>query len=120
MGLDESYYSSYPHEMSGGERQRLVIARALAVSPELLILDEAVASLDVSVQAQVLNLLNNLKKTCNLTYLFISHDLAVVRYMSDRMIVLNKGNIVEIGDADLLCSSPKEEYTRNLLRDSSL
>ena len=115
VGLEKVHYGRYPHEFSGGERQRICIARALAVEPELIICDESVSALDVSVQAQVLNLLNDLKREFGLTYLFISHDLSVVRYMSDRIMVMYNGGIQETGDADELYTNPKSEYTRLLL-----
>jgi peptide/nickel transport system ATP-binding protein len=115
VGLEVSHYGRYPHEFSGGQRQRICIARALAVEPEFIICDESVSALDVSVQAQVLNLLNDLKKEFGLTYLFISHDLSVVRYMSDRMMVMKNGEIQEIGEADEVYTNPKSEYTRLLL-----
>jgi peptide/nickel transport system ATP-binding protein len=115
VGLEEKHFGRYPHEFSGGQRQRVCIARALAVSPQFLICDESVSALDVSVQAQVLNLLNDLKKEFKFTYIFISHDLSVVKFMSDRMVVMNKGRVEEIGDADDICNSPKSEYTQNLI-----
>ena len=115
VGLDAAHYGRYPHEFSGGQRQRICIARALAVEPEFIICDESVSALDVSVQAQVLNLLNDLKKEFGLTYLFISHDLSVVRYMSDRLMVMKNGEIQEMGDADEVYSNPKSEYTRKLI-----
>jgi peptide/nickel transport system ATP-binding protein len=115
VNLGESYYNRYPHQLSGGQRQRIGIARVLAVEPELIILDESVSALDVSIQAQILNLLNDLKKRYNLTYVFISHDLNTVSYMSDRIIVLKDGNIVEEGVPDVLFSSPKNPYTANLI-----
>jgi len=115
VGLNEQHYSRYPHEFSGGQRQRIVIARALAVEPRLLICDESVSALDVSVQAQVLNLLNQLKSDFGLTYLFISHDLNVVYYMSDRIMVMRSGAIEEIGPADQVFHHPKSNYTRDLL-----
>jgi peptide/nickel transport system ATP-binding protein len=115
VGLEPSHMCRYPHEFSGGQRQRVCIARALAVEPEFIICDESVSALDVSVQAQVLNLLNDLKTEFGLTYLFISHDLSVVRYMSDRIMVMNKGQIVETGEADALYTQPMSEYTRKLL-----
>jgi peptide/nickel transport system ATP-binding protein len=110
----ESFYK-YPHEFSGGQRQRIVIARALAVKPEFIICDESVSALDVSVQAEILNLLNDFKEEFNLTYIFISHDLAVVKYMSDRIMVLKEGQLVEINVTDKLYNSPVSEYTRNLI-----
>ncbi len=114
-GLGDDFYSRYPHELSGGQRQRVGIARALALNPKLIICDESVSALDVSVQAQVLNLLNDLKRDFGFTYIFISHDLSVVKYMSDRIIVMQKGRIVEQGDAQEIYSNPKEEYTKKLI-----
>ena len=115
VGLEPESYYRYPHEFSGVQRQRICIARALAVEPELIICDECVSSLDVSIQAQVLNLLNDLKQKYNLTYIFISHDLAVVRHMSDRLIVLKEGAIVEEGLAEDIYKNPATEYTRILI-----
>ncbi len=115
VGLEGAHYGRYPHEFSGGQRQRICIARALAVEPEFIICDESVSALDVSVQAQVLNLLNDLKKEFGLTYLFISHDLSVVRYMSDRLMVMKNGEIREMGEADQVYTHPQSEYTRLLL-----
>jgi peptide/nickel transport system ATP-binding protein len=115
VGLAGEHLSRYPHEFSGGQRQRIVIARALACKPSFIICDESVSALDVSVQAQVLNLLNDLKSEFGLTYLFISHDLRVVHYMSDRILVMNKGKIEEMGDADRVFNNPQSEYTRKLL-----
>lgn len=115
VGLDEDAYYKYPHEFSGGQRQRIVIARALALNPRFLICDEAVSALDVSVQAKVLNLLNDLKREFGFTYIFISHDLNVVKYMSDRIMVMKDGKIVEIGPADEIYNSPKQEYTKQLI-----
>ncbi len=116
VGLDAGFARRYPHELSGGQRQRACIARALAVEPEFIVCDESVSALDVSVQAQVLNLLNTLKQELNLTYIFISHDLSVVKYMSDRMVVMQNGKIVEYGDADEIYANPGTDYTRNLIR----
>lgn len=114
-GLSEEYYNRYPHELSGGQRQRVGIARALSLSPKLIICDESVSALDVSVQAQVLNLLNELKKDFGFAYIFISHDLSVVKYMSDRIIVMQKGNIVEEGLSADVYNQPKSEYTKKLI-----
>ena len=115
VGLDESYFNRYPHEFSGGQRQRIGIARAISLQPKLIICDESVSALDISVQAQVLNLLNDLKENFGFTYIFISHDLAVVKYMSDQLIVMNKGEIEEMDDADLIYSHPKRDYTKKLI-----
>jgi peptide/nickel transport system ATP-binding protein len=116
VGLPSAYYRRYPHEFSGGQRQRIVIARALALAPELLVCDESVSALDVSVQAQVLNLLNDLKNELGLTMIFISHDLSVVRYMSDRIAVMQAGMIVEIGESEKIYTDPQSSYTKELLR----
>ena len=115
VGLQDSHYDRYPHEFSGGQRQRICIARALAVNPRLVICDESVSALDVSVQAQVLNLLNRLKEERHLTYIFISHDLSVVRFMSDRVVVMYNGKPVEMNDADELFEHPKNDYTKKLI-----
>lgn len=115
VGLKEEHYRRYPHQFSGGQRQRICIARALSLNPSFVICDESVSALDVSVQAQVLNLLNELKEEQGLTYIFISHDLSVVRYMSDRIMVMNKGKIEELGPAGRVYSAPESEYTRRLL-----
>lgn len=115
VGLQPEHYQRYPHEFSGGQRQRICIARALAVHPKLIICDESVSALDVSVQAQVLNLLNRLKKDFGFTYIFISHDLSVVRFMSDRILVMYNGKPVELGDADEIFNNPKNEYTKKLI-----
>jgi peptide/nickel transport system ATP-binding protein len=115
VGLSASFFDRYPHELSGGQRQRIVIARALATNPELLICDESVAALDISIQAQVLNLLNELKNKLGLSYLFISHDLAVVKYMSDRVMVMKEGALIEAQEADLLYRAPQHSYTKKLI-----
>ena len=115
VNLDSKHFNRYPHEFSGGQRQRIVIARALALNPSFIICDEPVSALDVSVQAQVLNLLNDIKKEFGFTTIFISHDLAVVRYISDRIMVMHKGKIVEQGAADEVYYHPKIEYTKNLI-----
>ena len=115
VGLQAEHYDRYPHEFSGGQRQRICIARALAVNPRLVICDESVSALDVSVQAQVLNLLNRLKEERHLTYIFISHDLSVVRFMSDRVVVMYNGKPVEINDADVLFEHPQNAYTKKLI-----
>ena len=115
VGLDASHYQRYPHEFSGGQRQRICIARALAVNPKLIICDESVSALDVSVQAQVLNLINRLKKEFHFTYIFISHDLSVVRFMSDRVVVMYNGKIQEMNEADALFNNPQNDYTKKLI-----
>jgi peptide/nickel transport system ATP-binding protein len=116
VSIEPSWYNRYPHELSGGQRQRVVIARALAMEPKIIICDESVSALDVSIAAQILNLLNDLKEKFNLSYIFISHDLNVVRYMSDRIIVLKDGKIIEENGADALFSNPVEDYTRKLIQ----
>ena len=115
VGLLEEHFYRYPHEFSGGQRQRIGIARTIAVNPKLIICDESVSALDISVQAQVLNLLNELKDKFGFSYIFISHDLAVVKYMSDQLVVMNKGEIEEIGEADSIYANPKTEYTQSLI-----
>ncbi|MDF7812435.1 ABC transporter ATP-binding protein [Hymenobacter sp. YC55] len=115
VGLTEAQYQRYPHEFSGGQRQRICIARALALQPKCIICDESVSALDVSVQAQVLNLLNDLKREFNITYLFITHDLSVARFMSDRLLVMRQGQIVESGPAAELYAHPQHDYTKQLL-----
>jgi peptide/nickel transport system ATP-binding protein len=115
VGLDLKYLQSYPHQLSGGQRQRVCIARALALGSKFIVCDESVSALDVSVQAQVLNLLKELQSEFDLTYIFISHDLSVVKFMSDRMMVMNQGKIEEIGDAQTIYRSPQTDYTRKLI-----
>ncbi|MBD0333181.1 MAG: ABC transporter ATP-binding protein, partial [Chitinophagaceae bacterium] len=115
VNLPPEFASRYPHEFSGGQRQRIVIARALAVNPHFIVCDESVSALDVSVQAQVLNLLNELKHDLGLTMLFISHDLSVVRYMSDRIMIMRAGKITEVGDAEKVYTHPETEYTQQLI-----
>ncbi len=115
VNLSENIYERYPHELSGGQRQRICIARALALRPKFIICDESVSALDVSVQAQVLNLLNQLKKEYNFSLIFISHDLSVVKYMSDRMMVMKNGKVVEYGSAEEIYKNPQTDYTKNLI-----
>ncbi len=115
VGFDPSYTNRYPHEFSGGQRQRIGIARALALNPRLIVCDEPVSALDVSIQAQILNLLKDLQQDLGLTYLFIAHDLAVVRSMSDAIAVMHEGRIVEQGPAEDVYTSPQTDYTRALL-----
>jgi len=115
VGLEPEHFNRYPHEFSGGQRQRIGIARTIAVEPQLIICDESVSALDISVQAQVLNLLNELKKDFGFTYIFISHDLAVVKYMADQLVVMQNGRIEEIGEADTIYSNPNSDYTKNLI-----
>ncbi|MFP9116989.1 ABC transporter ATP-binding protein [Flavobacterium sp. RNTU_13] len=114
-GLGEEHFNRYPHEFSGGQRQRIGIARTIALQPKLIVCDESVSALDISVQAQVLNLLNELKENFGFTYIFISHDLAVVKYMSDQVLVMNKGQIEEMNEADALYAHPEKEYTKKLI-----
>jgi oligopeptide transport system ATP-binding protein len=114
VGFNPNFTNRYPHEFSGGQRQRIGVARALALNPKLIICDEPVSALDVSIQAQILNLLKDLQRDFGLTYLFISHDLAVVRTMSDRIAVMNQGKLVEVGEADQIYYKPKDEYTKAL------
>ena len=115
VNLEPYHFSNYPHEFSGGQRQRICIARALALKPEFLICDESVSALDVSVQAQVLNLLVQLREEFKLTYIFISHDLSVVKFISDRIAVMNAGSIIEIGNARDIYENPQQEYTQRLI-----
>lgn len=115
VGLSPEHYNRYPHEFSGGQRQRIGIARTIALQPKLIVCDESVSALDISVQAQVLNLLNELKENFGFSYIFISHDLAVVKYMSDQVLVMNKGKIEELGDADEIYAHPKTAYTQKLI-----
>ncbi len=116
--IGQSYLNKYPHELSGGQRQRVAIARAISINPKILILDESVSALDVSIQASILNLLTEIKEKYNLSYIFISHDLSVVKHMSDKIAVFLNGKIVEYADADILFKSPKKEYTKALLRSA--
>lgn len=115
VSMNESHFYRYPHEFSGGQRQRICVARSLALKPKFIICDESVSALDVSVQAEVLNLLNELRDEFNLTYIFISHDLSVVKFMSDRMVVMNKGKIEEMGNADEIYANPSKDYTKKLI-----
>jgi peptide/nickel transport system ATP-binding protein len=115
VNLSSEHFNRYPHQFSGGQRQRICIARALALNPSFLIFDESVSALDVSVQAQVLNLLNDLKKEFNFTSIFISHDLSVVHYISDRIMVMHKGKIVEEGTATQIWQHPQQAYTKQLI-----
>jgi peptide/nickel transport system ATP-binding protein len=115
VNMNIAHFYRYPHEFSGGQRQRICIARSLALKPKFIICDESVSALDVSVQAQVLNLLNELRDEFNFTYIFISHDLSVVKFMSDRMVVMNKGKIEEMGVAEDIYLNPKTEYTKKLI-----
>ena len=113
--MDESALARHPHEFSGGQRQRINIARALALRPHFLVLDEPVSALDVSVGAQVINLLRDLQRTLGLTYLFISHSMPLVRYLCDRVAVMQRGRLVEIGDVMQVCQAPRDPYTRQLV-----
>jgi len=115
VGLSEDYFDRFPHAFSGGQRQRIGIARTIALQPKLIVCDESVSALDISVQAQVLNLLNELKNEFGFTYIFISHDLAVVKYVSDQLLVMNNGKIEELDDADLIYSNPQKAYTKKLI-----
>ena len=115
VGLDARFLRRYPHEFSGGQRQRICVARALSLEPEFIVCDEAVSAMDVSVQAQVLNLLKELQLRRNLTYIFISHDLSVVKFMADTMAVMEGGRIIEQGNAEEIYANPSEAYTRGLI-----
>ena len=115
VGLKADYMARYPHEFSGGQLQRIGIARALAVEPDFIICDEPVSALDVSVQAQIINLLQNLREEMNLTFLFVAHDIAVVEYLSDRIMVMTGEKIVELGDSREVCAHPKHPYTQKLI-----
>jgi peptide/nickel transport system ATP-binding protein len=115
VGLNKNDFKKYPNQFSGGQRQRLVIARALSLNPEIVICDESVSALDVSVQAQILNLINSLKKKFSITFLFISHDLSVVRYMTDRVIIVKNGEIEECGETDKIFENSKNNYSKKLL-----
>jgi oligopeptide transport system ATP-binding protein len=115
VGLSSEHYNRFPHEFSGGQRQRVGIARALALQPKLIIADEPVSALDVSIQAQIINLLDDLQDEMGLTYLFVAHDIGVVRHISDRIAVMHHGKIVEEGSADQVCEQPRDDYTKQLL-----
>jgi oligopeptide transport system ATP-binding protein len=115
VGLSPEHYDRYPHEFSGGQRQRIGIARAIALKPKLIVADEPVSALDVSIQAQIVNLLDDLQDELGLTYLFVAHDIGVVRHISDRIAVMHEGKIVEAGTADQVCERPADPYTRQLL-----
>jgi oligopeptide transport system ATP-binding protein len=115
VGLSSEHYDRYPHEFSGGQRQRIGIARALALRPTLIVADEPVSALDVSIRAQIVNLLADLQDEFGLSYLFVAHDIAIVRHVSDRIAVMHEGKIVEQGTADQVCESPRDPYTRSLL-----
>jgi oligopeptide transport system ATP-binding protein len=115
VGLSSEHYNRFPHEFSGGQRQRIGIARALSLKPKLVIADEPVSALDVSIQAQIVNLLDDLQDEFGLTYLFVAHDIGVVRHISDRIAVMHDGKIVEQGTADEVCERPKDDYTKKLL-----
>ena len=118
VGLSESDYNKFPNQFSGGQRQRIVIARALALNPEIIICDESVSALDVSIQAQILNLLSDLKEKYHFTFIFISHDISVIKYFTDRLIILKKGEIIELNETDFLFQHPENNYTKSLLKAS--
>ena len=118
VGLSESDYNKFPNQFSGGQRQRIVIARALALNPEIIICDESVSALDVSIQAQILNLLSDLKEKYHFTFIFISHDISVIKYFTDRLIILKKGEIIELNETDFLFQYPENDYTKSLLKAS--
>lgn len=115
IGISPDAMHRYPHQFSGGQQQRICIGRAIAMNPKLIVCDEAVSALDVSVQAQILNLLAELKETLGLSYLFISHDLSVIRHISDHIVVMHYGKILEYGTAEEIFKNPRDEYTKNLL-----
>ena len=115
VGLEKEHYNRYPHEFSGGQRQRIGIARSLLLRPKIVICDESVSALDVRVQAQILSLLNELKQEFSLTFIFITHDLGVVRFMSDRIMVMQRGEIVEMERTDKLFENPQSQYTQKLI-----
>jgi peptide/nickel transport system ATP-binding protein len=115
VGLSPEHYNRFPHEFSGGQRQRIGVARALALEPKLIVADEPVSALDVSIQAQIVNLLDDLQDELGLTYIFVAHDIGVVRHIADRIAVMNLGKIVEQGSADQVCEHPKDSYTKKLL-----
>ena len=115
VDLKPEHFNRYPHAFSGGQRQRIVIARALALNPGFVVFDESVSALDVSVQAQMLNLINDLKENLGFTAVFISHDLSVIRYLCDRVLVMEKGRIVESGDAESVYRNPQSAYTKSLI-----
>ncbi|MEO2037928.1 MAG: ATP-binding cassette domain-containing protein, partial [Martelella sp.] len=115
VGLDRSAMERYPHAFSGGQRQRIGIARALALDPKVIIADEATSALDVSIRAQILDLLLDLQKRLDLSYIFIAHDISVVRYFCDRVAVMHRGRLVELGSAEQICTAPEEDYTKSLI-----
>jgi oligopeptide transport system ATP-binding protein len=115
VGLSSEHYNRFPHEFSGGQRQRIGVARAIALKPKLIVADEPVSALDVSIQAQIINLLDDLQDELGLTYLFVAHDIGVVRHISDRIAVMHNGKIVETGSADQVCEQPTDAYTKQLL-----